>query len=175
MAELETEVLGAPRVLIDATECLAAVHRSRVLARYRRLAALIAGTDVLSVLAAMTAAYFVKSRLGPVIPGLRDFQFLLAVVPVFTLGIFVLFRLYSIQHMSSAEELRRVVTAVSVGMMAVVTFSYWSRASYSRSWVGMTWLLSILIVLISRVAWARALTRIAIHGALPCAPPLVRT
>ncbi len=139
------------------------VVRSDVLPRYRRLARLIALTDGLSLIIAIVTAYLVRF-------GLRSISWSLALyiavaLPVL-IGIFCLFRLYSIQHISPAEEFRRIIAALGVGAGVMALISYWSQLPFSRLWFGLTWMVATVLCLASRQRWHRAMGRMRTDGRL---------
>jgi exopolysaccharide biosynthesis polyprenyl glycosylphosphotransferase len=139
------------------------IPRSDVLKRYRRLSAWIAGTDGLSIVAAMLIAYLVRFGLKPV-P--RDFTLLIASAPLAFVAIFSAFRLYSIQLISPAEEFRRIIAAIGTTIAAIALFGFWSKIPYSRLWLGITWILTVLLCLATRKRWHRAMARMRVDGGL---------
>jgi exopolysaccharide biosynthesis polyprenyl glycosylphosphotransferase len=139
------------------------ILRSEVLTRYRSLCAWIAGTDGLSIVAAMLIAYLVRFGLQPV-P--RDFILLIALAPIAVVAFFSAFRLYSVQLLSPAEEFRRIIAAVGTIIAAIALFGFWSQIPYSRLWLGMTWILTMLLCLATRKRWRRAMARWRLDGTL---------
>jgi exopolysaccharide biosynthesis polyprenyl glycosylphosphotransferase len=117
---------------------------------YQRLAVGVAATDTLSLLAAIVVARLVvfgEHKLN-VSSGL-----LIVLTPFICLPIFAAFRLYSLPRLSPAEEFRRIPAAVSVSIGAFVLIGYWSATSFSRSWLALTWILGVVLVLATRRGW----------------------
>ena len=123
---------------------------SRVRRRFLRLQLAMAATDVASVVLAFGLAMLVHDR---VMGTQVDVWMLLVVAPALVVGIFAAFRLYSVQRIAAAEEFRRLLLAVSLIVTTAVTFSFWSKASFSRMWIGGSWLMALVLVLFSRYEW----------------------
>ena len=79
---------------------------------------------------------------------------------------FYSFDLYAPQHLSAPEELRRVIGASGVGIVLLVMGSFWSKSSFSRAWVGLTWLLVLVLELLTRRWWRAYQWRRRIDGRL---------
>jgi hypothetical protein len=75
--------------------------------------------------------------------------------PLLWLAAFQAFGLYAPQHLSPPEEFRRTFGAASVGIVLLVVTSYRSHSSFSRVWMGATWVLALLLELLSRRGWRR--------------------
>lgn len=137
--------------------------RSNVLQRYRRISISIAVTDGLSTAAAMLIAYILRFGSASV-PA--DFTLLMVSAPLALVAIFSGFRLYSVQLISPAEEFRRVIAAVGTTIASIALFGFWSHIPYSRAWLGITWLLTLLFCLGWRRWWHRSMARMRIRGDL---------
>ena len=118
--------------------------------QYGRLYRMMAVTDILSIGVAMLLAYWLRFTLRIPAP---DFLYLLLATPFAVVGIFALFRLYSVHQFTPAEEFRRIILAVSLGLTGLVTVSFWSKSSFSRAWIGLSWALALLGTLGSRRLW----------------------
>lgn len=118
--------------------------------QYRRLYRRVALTDAVSIFGALLLAHWI--HFGWSSPGARSWVLsggaILAILVTFAA-----FRLYATHRFTPAEEFRRLILAVSFGFCAVVTFAFWSRSSYSRMWLGISWGLALLLVLASRRVW----------------------
>jgi exopolysaccharide biosynthesis polyprenyl glycosylphosphotransferase len=139
------------------------ILRSEVRGRYRKLSAWIAGTDGLSIVAAMLIAYLVRFGVQPVS---RDFTLLITAAPIAFVAIFSAFRLYSLQVISPAEEFRRIIAAIGTIIAAIALFGFWSKIPYSREWLGITWILTLLLCLAARQRWHRTIARKRVDGTL---------
>jgi len=130
---------------------------------YRRLSVWIAVTDASCVVAALLLAYLVRFREFPAGWGYSGVMF---VGPLLWLGIFQAHRLYSPQQLSAWEEFRRIIAASTIGVVLIVMASYWSMLELSRIWMGLTWVLSLVFVLLGRRAWRWYRARLRSEGRL---------
>ena len=129
--------------------------------QYRRLYRWMAFTDMLSVALAMLVAYWLRFRLrAPT----GEFLTLLLVTPLVVVGVFALFKLYSVHRFTPAEEFRRIILAVSLGLAGLAMTSFWAKESFSRAWIGLSWALSLLVTLASRRLWHGYVRRKRTHG-----------
>ena len=124
--------------------------------KYRRLARFIALTDWLAILAAFSLAYVLRFGLTQPHP---DFVLVTLLAPPLWVGLFAGWRLYAIHRYAAAEEFRRLLAAISIGISLVVTVSFWSKASFSRLWIALAWLLSLALVIGERRLWHNWLGR----------------
>jgi exopolysaccharide biosynthesis polyprenyl glycosylphosphotransferase len=162
-AQRETPVSGlTPTAAAKAAAVDVVPTRARY--QYRRLGLFMAATDGLSVLVALLLAYLIRFGNIP-IPG--EFAAVMAVAPVVWVGVFHAIRLYAVQHLSPAEEFRRAVGAVTIGITLLVTGTFWLKAqSISRLWLGLTWLFAIVLVLLIRRGWRKAMAHMREDGRL---------
>jgi exopolysaccharide biosynthesis polyprenyl glycosylphosphotransferase len=133
------------------------------LRRYRHIAVGLALSDALCVVVALVASYALRYP-GELVPALE--AVVLAVGPLLWIVVFYNFNLYAPQHLSAPEELRRVIGASGVGIMLLVLVSFWSKSSFSRAWVGLTWVLVLLLELLARRLWRAYQWRLRIDGQL---------
>jgi exopolysaccharide biosynthesis polyprenyl glycosylphosphotransferase len=138
-------------------------ERPSALEQYRRLYRRVAFSDALSVCVALLLAYWVRFRVR--VP-VGDFLWLLLATPIVMVVIFSGFKLYEAHRFTPAEEFRRIILAVSIGLSGVVTLSFWSQASLSRAWLGVSWIFTLLIVLITRRLWHWHIWRARTKGLL---------
>jgi exopolysaccharide biosynthesis polyprenyl glycosylphosphotransferase len=124
--------------------------RGSARSRYRTVGLALASSDALCVLAALLLAYVVRFGSTP-IP--MSFVAVIAAAPVIWVAVFHAFQLHQPQELTPAEEFRRTIAASSVGMVLIMMASYWSRAELSRAWIGLTWVLVILLELAARRLW----------------------
>jgi len=120
-------------------------------------------TDSLAIFAAMLLAY--QLRFDRLLPAL-DFWLLLLTVPVVTPLVYLTMRLYRVHQYSTAEEVRRILVSVSLIISAVVMVSFWSKASFSRLWMLLSWGLGLLFALSSRRLWHWRVRRRRLRGQL---------
>jgi exopolysaccharide biosynthesis polyprenyl glycosylphosphotransferase len=118
-------------------------------AQYRRLYRLIAVTDVLSAAGALLVASAIAGTGRPQF----DTAELILGSPVVVLAVFAMFHLYDAYRYTPAEEFRRIILAVSLGLTALVTLSSWSTAHLSGLWCALSWTFAIVFALGSRRLW----------------------
>jgi exopolysaccharide biosynthesis polyprenyl glycosylphosphotransferase len=171
-AQEAREIIALPSAVAAELDSLP-VPRSRVLGRYRRLAWAIGATDVLALVVAMLLSYGIRFGFDSHIS--MDFAVLMVSGPILWVGVFLSFRLYGIQHYSPSEEFRRIFAAVSLAVTAIAVASFWSKASYSREWVGLTWLSATFLVLAARQSWHQTMSRMRADGRLTYATLVVGT
>jgi exopolysaccharide biosynthesis polyprenyl glycosylphosphotransferase len=119
-------------------------------AQYRSLYRRIAVTDVLSIAGCLLVAHWIRYGIG--LPH-GDFLLLLLGSPPVVLVVYSAFGLYHAHRFTPAEEFRRIILAVTVGVIGLVTLSVWSMASLSRSWLALSWTLGVLFALATRRVW----------------------
>src|SRR6266498_3982975 len=120
---------------------------------YTSLYRWMALTDCLCVVAGLLIAY--QFRFGQLWPS-NDFWLVLAVAPFVTLAFGVGFGLYRSHQYSSLEEFRRIVLSLSMTVTGIVMLSFWSKASFSRLWIGYSWVLALVLAAGLRRLPARA-------------------
>lgn len=117
---------------------------------YRQLAVKVAVTDTALLGAAGTIGWAVTQLLRPLEPVSKYHPLF---VPLACLPVFALLRLYSLSSLSPAEEFRRVPVGVGLGMSLVVLTAFWLGRPISRIWVGVTWVLALVLVMATRRGW----------------------
>jgi exopolysaccharide biosynthesis polyprenyl glycosylphosphotransferase len=163
--------LITPITVVEPRGATPASGRSRVappasggaLRRYRHVAVGLVLSDALCVVVAMMASYALRYH-GQVLSGQE--AIVLVVAPLVWVVVFYTFDLYAPQHLSAPEELRRVIGASGVGIVLLVMASFWSKASFSRAWVGLTWVLVLVLELVPRRWWRRYQWRLRVDGRL---------
>jgi FlaA1/EpsC-like NDP-sugar epimerase len=118
---------------------------------------------VAAICLALIVAYWVRYGVRP-LPG-RELL-LVAAAPVVWVLVFQAFGLYSLLHLPPAEEFRRIVGATGIGLVLLVMVSFWSKASFSRIWVALIWLMAVFLELLARRAWRLYLHRRRMDGRL---------
>ena len=131
--------------------------------RYRAITLGLAVSDAACAVVALAISYFVRY-------GSRPMTFWEAIatlaVPLGWVAVFQAFSLYAPQHTSPPDEFRRVIGATSVGIVLLVMVSYWSHSSFSRTWIGLTWLAALVLELSARQAWRWHMHRLRLAGRL---------
>ncbi|MEX0754574.1 MAG: sugar transferase [Actinomycetota bacterium] len=120
--------------------------RERYGALYRRMAL----TDALSIALALGVSYLIRFGWNSPEP---EFVALFVAAPLFFAGVFALFRLYDAHHFTPVEEFRRIILAVSLGVMGFATVSFWAKSSFARGWIALTWGFTLVFTLFSRRVW----------------------
>ena len=131
--------------------------------RYKAVGFELAASDALCVLAALLVAYGLRFGTAP-LP--LSFLAVVATAPVIWVTVFRAFQLHQPYELAPAEEFRRTIAASSVGMVLIMMASYWTKASLSRAWIGLTWILVILLELAARRWWRWKVGRLKTDGQL---------
>ncbi len=137
--------------------------RSDISRQYRSHYVLMGLTDTLAVFFALLLAY--QLRFDELLPTL-DFWLLLLTVPLITPVVYLTMRLYRVHQFSTAEEFRRIIVAISLIISATVMISFWSKASFSRMWMLLSWGLGLVLALSVRRLWHWRVRRIRLEGKL---------
>ncbi len=154
----DAEQGAAPR-----TEITGAVAGPSTRAAYRRLYRAVALTDALSIGAALLAAYWLRFGFRSPQP---YFLWVLLGTPVVMVVAYQAFHLYDAYRYTPAEEFRRIILAVSMGLFAVLALAFASKTDYSRQWLAASWALAILAALASRRLWHKRIGRGRRDGSL---------
>ena len=112
----------------------------------------IAATDAMCLVIALLVSYSVRWGIGT-LP--LSYLILVAVMPFVWIPLFRAYSLHRPQLLSSWDEFRRTISASGVGMVVVIMGSFWTKAALSRVWIGLTWVLVVLLELLVRRAWRR--------------------
>lgn len=86
--------------------------------------------------------------------------------PLLWCAVFYGFRLYSTHLLSNWEEFRATISASGIGIFIVMMVSFWSKSSFSRAWIGLTWALVTVLELVNRKLWRRHTSRLRVKGNL---------
>jgi exopolysaccharide biosynthesis polyprenyl glycosylphosphotransferase len=164
-----------PRALIQTVELESPFHnsllgpvrvassRSDVRRQYRSHYSWMAVTDTLAVFTALLLAY--QLRFDQIVPPF-DFWLLLLTIPLITPVVYLLMRLYRVHQYSTAEEFRRIIIAISLITTATVMISFWTKASFSRLWMLLSWVLGLALALLARRLWHWQVRRLRRTGKL---------
>src|SRR5947199_5635698 len=137
--------------------------RGGTVRRFSRLAVRVGCTDLLSLFASIVLAYLITygTRRPAAAPDL-----LVILTPFVFIPIYAAFRLYSLSRLSPAEEFRRIPAAVSLGISALLVFGFWSKSTYSRQWIALTWGFALLFTFATRKVWHVYMGRAKASGKL---------
>lgn len=138
-------------------------HLSAVRRRYRHVAWALAFVDAACLILALGVSYVARFQLAP-LP--LEWWLLVATAPFIWVGVFHAFRLYQPQRLSSWEEFRNVISASGVGLVVIAMVSFWSATTFSRAWLGLTWVAAIMLELLARRAAAAKVARMRASGEL---------
>ena len=145
------DVAGSERRPAERTLRIPEAGRARsARAQYRSLYRLVALSDVAAIATGLLVAHWIRYGIGA---PRGDFLHLMLGSPVAVLAVYAAFGLYHGHRFTPAEEFRRIILAVTVGLVGLVTFSFWSMASLSRSWLALSWALGVVFALASRRIW----------------------
>ena len=134
-----------------------------VLRRYRRIGLALAASDAACVSVALFASslWAFDGR-----PDAEWFALVGLTAPIVWIAVFHTFALYAPQHLSTAEMLRRIIGAASVGVLLLAMEGVWTTSPLSPAWIGTTWLIAMVLELAVRRAWACGLSRMRRAGGL---------
>jgi exopolysaccharide biosynthesis polyprenyl glycosylphosphotransferase len=118
--------------------------------QYRTIALGLAATDAAAICLALILSYGLRFDGRP--PPPRELV-LIGLAPLVWVLVFKAFSLYSPMYISPADEFRRTVGATGVGVVLLVVVSFWSKSSFSRGWIGLTWVVALLLELLARRFW----------------------
>src|SRR6266508_4447394 len=65
-----------------------------------------------------------------------------------------------------SNDFRRIVLSLSMTVTGIVMLSFWSKASFSRLWIGYSWVLALVLAAVSRRLWHREIRRSWADGEL---------
>jgi exopolysaccharide biosynthesis polyprenyl glycosylphosphotransferase len=133
------------------------------LRRYRAISMGLAATDAACIVAALLVIYQVRYSTRPM-PA-RELA-VVVVAPLLWIAAFRAFNLYAPQHLSPSDEFRGIIGASSLGIVLVVMASYWSKSAFPRAWLGLSWLLAVLLELAARRGWEAYRLRLKRDGRL---------
>ncbi len=140
-----------------------AVPKESARAQYRRLYQLMALSDGLAVALSVAAGYWIRFGVRPLRSGV---VLMMIVAPAVTIAIFAAFHLYDAHRVTTAEEFRRVILAVSVEVAGLATVAFWSDASTSRLEALFAWALALVLTLANRRLWHGYVRRARARGRL---------
>jgi len=91
---------------------------------------------------------------------------LLFATPLLMIVVYQAFHLYDAYRYTPAEEFRRIILAVSLGLFGVLALAFWSQTEFSRGWLGLSWAFGIVAALGSRRLWHKRIGRLRFDGTL---------
>jgi exopolysaccharide biosynthesis polyprenyl glycosylphosphotransferase len=134
------------------------------LRRYRGIAAGLAVSDAVCIVVALVCSYYLRYPAPGLMP-LRE-SILVGLSPLLWVVVFHTFDLYAPQRMSASEEFRRIIGASGVGIVLLEMLSFWSKSSFSRAWIGLTWAVVLVLELVPRRWWRAYQWRLRLDGRL---------
>jgi exopolysaccharide biosynthesis polyprenyl glycosylphosphotransferase len=142
----------------------AAGNAGSVRASYRRIYRLVALTDALSIALGLFIAWW--TRFGLQVPQQHFMSVIVGAPLLMVIVVYPAFHLYDAYRYTPAEEFRRILLAVSLGLGTVVALAFSSKSDFSRMWLALTWAFSIVAALASRRVWHKRIGRLRMSGAL---------
>jgi exopolysaccharide biosynthesis polyprenyl glycosylphosphotransferase len=118
--------------------------------RYRKISLGLALSDATAIVLALILSYWIRFDVR-LLPS-REL-ILMAMAPLVWVLVFQAFSLYGPMYLSPAEEFRRTVGATGVGVVLLVMVAFWSKSTFSRGWIGLTFVLALLLELMARRFW----------------------
>jgi exopolysaccharide biosynthesis polyprenyl glycosylphosphotransferase len=142
------------------------------LRRYRAISTGLAVSDAACIVMALMVSYQVRYSARPM--EVLELAVVL-VAPLLWVAAYRAFNLYSPQHLSPSDEFRGIIGASSLGIVLVVMASYWSKSAFPRAWLGLSWLLAVMLELLTRRAWEAYRLRLKRDGRLALRTLIVGT
>ena len=130
---------------------------------YRRIGLGMAMTDGACAAVALVVSYHLRFGAAPM--PTRE-RLLTLTVPLLWLAAFPAFSLYAPQRLPASEEFRRIVGACGAGSVLLMLLSYLSKSSFSRTWMGLSFLVALLLELLTRRGWRFWQHRLKLDGRL---------
>jgi exopolysaccharide biosynthesis polyprenyl glycosylphosphotransferase len=153
--------------LVDHTSVLqvplAAPPPSAAAMRYRKISLGLTACDAAAICMALILSYWI--RFGIQLLPSRELV-LIGVAPLVWVLVFQAFSLYRPMYISAEEEFRRTLGATGVGMVLLMMVSFWSKSSFSRGWIGITWGMALVFELLVRRFWRLYQHRRKLDGSL---------
>jgi len=142
---------------------LAAPPPSVATRHYRTITLGLLASDAIAICTALIISYWLRFGLQPLPwPELV----LIGLAPLVWVLVFKAFSLYSLMYLSPAEEFRRTIGATGVGVVLLVMVAFWSKSSFSRGWIGLTFVVALVLELVARRCWRLFLHRRKLDGRL---------
>jgi len=120
-------------------------------------------SDALCFVGAISLSHVL--RFGRMEPGMPETVLVTIALGVWV-GAFAAFGLYRPDLLSAPEELRRTISASSVGAALLSVEAFWLHSSPARSWIGLLWILAIVFELGTRRVWRWYEARLRSNGRL---------
>jgi exopolysaccharide biosynthesis polyprenyl glycosylphosphotransferase len=130
--------------------------------RFRRIGLGLVLSDVVALVLALAVAYVAVFDWA--IPG--SYITSVAVAAMSWVLVFQAFSLYAPHRLSSHEHMKRIFSAVGVGMVAMIVVTPWSGVLISRVWIALAWALALTFELTVRFAWGLFVSRRRDQGVL---------
>ncbi len=121
-----------------------------------RLNVRVAVADALTLEGAVLLAYVLRFGLRPFGPA--DWAVVALCLPAWVV-VSGAWGIHHLHRLDPVEELRRILGGVSLCLVFVWSVSFWSHASFSRGWIGLSWILAVGLLLLERRAWRAWLDR----------------
>jgi exopolysaccharide biosynthesis polyprenyl glycosylphosphotransferase len=142
---------------------LAAPPPSVATRHYRKIALGLLASDAIAICTALVISYWL--RFGIQLLPSRELV-LIGLAPLVWVVVFQAFSLYRPIYLSPAEEFRRTMGATGVGVVLLVMVAFWSKSSFSRVWIGLTFAVALVLELVARRFWRLFLHRRQLDGRL---------
>jgi exopolysaccharide biosynthesis polyprenyl glycosylphosphotransferase len=138
---------------------------------FRRIAALLVLADAAVAILWLIVLAATHSGTGR----LSDFLIVLALAPLVWVGIFHSFGLYGIRYLAPSEEFRRLISAVTLGILVITVGSVWWERALDRPSLAASWFAVLVAELLVRRIVHRHVGRAKERGALALRTLIVGT
>ena len=142
---------------------LAAPPPSVATRHYRKIALGLLASDAAAICTALIVSYWLRFGVQ-LLPSPE--LLLIGLAPLVWVLVFQAFSLYRPIYLSPAEEFRRTMGATGVGVVLLVMVAFWSKSSFSRGWIGLTFAVALVLELLARRFWRLFLHRRKLDGRL---------
>jgi exopolysaccharide biosynthesis polyprenyl glycosylphosphotransferase len=138
---LDTQRLKGP------TDGVETLSPSSGLAGFRRVAAGLVIADALCIIGAILAVHALR---GDAVRLTTDTILVLLSAPLVWIGLFHTFGLYGVRHLSAPEEFRRLISATTLAVAAIMVGSVWWEDALDRPTLALTWVVAFFLELVAR-------------------------
>lgn len=122
---------------------------------FRRVAAALVIADALCIVGTILV---VHARDAGAFTLSRDIALVILIAPIVWVGLFHTFGLYGVRQLSAPEEFRRLISATTLAVAAIMVGGVWWETALDRSTVALTWIVALFLELL-----VRRLTRLHIR------------
>jgi exopolysaccharide biosynthesis polyprenyl glycosylphosphotransferase len=153
------------RLLLPTAHAIQALPRPGTRRRYGQLALLVALSDAAAFWVAILASRTLRFTS---VNGSGGWMAALLLGAPMWVAIFAAFRLYKLSSLSPADEFRRIIAAIGVGIaIRIGAMAALDRKNvFPQKWIGLMLILSVILVFGERLVWHKYMGRLRSRGKL---------